>query len=82
MDQKPITTETILSKVKEYQFELIFMLFIVIFASLAKTIFNFILDYRIVIITICILWYLGYMNRIRKAMEKNLKKINYFKADK
>jgi len=82
MDQKPITTQDILSKLKEYQFEIIFMIIIVIFASLAKTLFNFFLDYRIVIIFVAILWYLGYMNRIRKVMKENLQKINYFKADK
>jgi hypothetical protein len=74
-----VTTDKILSKAKEYKFELIFVILLVIFASLAKTIFNFILDYRIVIILIAILWYLGYMDRIQKTVKEKLMKINYIR---
>ena len=76
-----ITTELIFAKAKQYKFEIIFMIAIVIFASLAKTLFNFFLDWKIVIILIAILWYMGYLNRIRKTFDNNLMKINYFKAD-
>jgi len=74
-----VTTDKILSKAKEYKFELIFVILLVIFASLAKTIFNFILDYRIVIILLAILWYLGYMDRIQKTVKEKLMKINYIR---
>ena len=77
-----LTSQDIFSKVKEYQFEIIFMIGIVILASIAKSIFNFILDYRVIIIAIGILWYLGYMNRIHKVMKDKLQNINYFKTDK
>jgi len=72
------TTDDILSKLKEYKLEIIIIFIIIIFASIAKTLFNFILDYRIVIILIAILWYLGYMNRINNIFKEKLKKINYF----
>jgi len=77
---KKITFEDISSKLREYQIEIIFIIVLIIFASLAKTIFNFILDYRVVLIIIAILWYLGYMNRIQQVFKEKMAKINYFKA--
>ena len=77
---KKITFEDISSKLREYQMEIIFIIVLIIFASLARTIFNFILDYRVVLIIIAILWYLGYMSRIQKVFKEKISKINYFKA--
>ena len=77
---KKITFEDISSKLREYQMEIIFIIVLIIFASLVKTIFNFILDYRVVLIIIAILWYLGYMNRIQQVFKEKISKINYFKA--
>ena len=77
---KKITFEDISSKLREYQIEIIFIIVLIIFASLARTIFNFILDYRVVLIIIAILWYLGYMNRIQQVFKEKMAKINYFKA--
>jgi len=75
-----VTFETISTKAKEYKMEIVFVVVIVIFAALAKTLCNFFLDYRIVIIIIAILWYLGYMNKIQKKFYEKLSLINYFKA--
>jgi len=75
-----ITFEYISSKLREYQIEIIFIIVIVIFASLARAIFNFILDYRIVLVLISILWYLGYMNRFQQLFKDKISKINYFKS--
>jgi uncharacterized membrane protein (DUF4010 family) len=77
---KKITFEDISSKLREYQMEIIFIIVLIIFASLARTIFNFILDYRIVLVIIAILWYLGYMNRIQQLFKEKISKINYFKT--
>jgi len=74
-----ITFNTISTKAKQYKLEIIFIFAIIIFSTLAKTICNFILDYRVVLIIIAILWYLGYMDRVQKSFKEQLLKINYFK---
>ena len=74
-----VTFDTIFSKVKQYRFELVFIFIIIIVSAMAKTIANFILDYRVVIIIIAVLWYLGYMNRVQQSFKEKLLKINYFK---
>lgn len=74
-----VTFDTIISKAKQYRFELVFILVIIILSAMAKTIANFILDYRVVIIIIAVLWYLGYMNRVQQSFKEKLLKINYFK---
>ena len=68
-----MNTNDITSKLSQYKFEIIFLIIIIIIASLAKTIFNFFLDYRIVILIIGILWYLGYLNNIQKSIKNKLK---------
>lgn len=73
-----VTFDTITSKAKQYRFEIVFILAIIIFSAMAKTIANFILDYRVVIIIIAVLWYLGYMNRVQQSFKEKLLKINYF----
>ena len=75
-----MNTYDITSKLSQYKFEIIFLIIIIIFASLAKTIFNFFLDYRIIILIIGILWYLGYLNNIQNTIKNNLQKLNYFKT--
>lgn len=75
--EKNISTELILSKFKQYQFELIFLIFILIFAGVLKTLFNFILDYKIIIILIFILWYLGYLNNIQNTIRTKLNYITF-----
>ncbi len=74
-----ITTDMIISKAKEYKFEIAFLFAILIFAALAKTFANFFLDYRVVIIIIGILWYLGYLTNIQKKFKEKINKINYFR---
>jgi ACR3 family arsenite efflux pump ArsB len=69
---KKITTEDILSKFNLYKYEIIMLIIIIIFASIAKAIFNIILDYRIIIIFIGLLWYLGYMTNIQKKVKYHL----------
>ena len=71
MDKK-ITTSDIISKLNLYKYEIIMLLIIIIFASIAKAIFNIILDYRIIIIFIGLLWYLGYMSNIQKKVKHHL----------
>jgi hypothetical protein len=71
MDKK-ITTSDIISKLNLYKYEIIMLLIIIIFASIAKAIFNIILDYRIIILLIGILWYLGYMSSIQKKVKYHL----------
>jgi hypothetical protein len=71
MDKK-ITTSDIISKLNLYKYEIIMLLIIIIFASIAKAIFNIILDYRIIIIFIGLLWYLGYMTNIQKKVKYHL----------
>jgi hypothetical protein len=71
MDKK-ITTSDIISKLNLYKYEIIMLLIIIIFASIAKAIFNIILDYRIIIIVIGLLWYLGYMTNIQKKVKNHL----------
>jgi ACR3 family arsenite efflux pump ArsB len=71
MDKK-ITTSDIISKLNLYKYEIIMLLIIIIFASIAKAIFNIILDYRIIIIVIGLLWYLGYMTNIQKKVKYHL----------
>jgi len=56
--EKKITTGDILSKLDQYKYEIIMLIIIIILASIAKAIFNIILDYRIIIIFIGLLWYL------------------------
>ena len=54
-----------LSKIMNYKSEIIFTISIIIIAFLLKGIFNFILDYRVIIIVILIAWYFGYLNNIK-----------------
>jgi ACR3 family arsenite efflux pump ArsB len=70
--EKKITTEDILSKLDRYKYEIIMLIIIIIFGSIAKAIFNIILDYRIIIIVIGLLWYLGYMNSIQAKVKDQL----------
>ena len=70
--EKKITTNDILSKIKQYKYELIILVIIIIIASIAKSIFNFILDYRIIILLVGLLWYLGYLNNIQKKVKNHL----------
>ena len=71
MDKK-ITTSDIISKLNLYKYEIIMLIIIVIRASIAKAIFNIILDYRIIIIVIGLLWYLGYMSNIQSKVKYHL----------
>ena len=71
MDKK-ITTSDIISKLNLYKYEIIMLIIIVIIASIAKAIFNIILDYRIIIIVIGLLWYLGYMSNIQSKVKYHL----------
>lgn len=75
MDKK-ITTGDIISKLNLYKYEIIMLILIIIVASIAKAIFNIILDYRIIIIFIGILWYLGYMNNIQSKVKYHLQLLN------
>jgi hypothetical protein len=70
--EKKITTGNILSKLDRYKYEIIMLIIIIILASIAKAIFNIILDYRIIIIFIGLLWYLGYMNSIQEKVKHHL----------
>ena len=70
--EKKITTEDILSKLDRYKYEIIMLIIIIILASIAKAIFNIILDYRIIILVIGLLWYLGYMNSIQTKVKDQL----------
>ena len=70
--EKKITTGDILSKLDRYKYEIIMLIIIIILASIAKAIFNIILDYRIIIIFIGLLWYLGYMNSIQAKVKDQL----------
>jgi hypothetical protein len=70
--EKKITTEDIISKLNRYKYEIIMLIIIIIIASIAKAIFNIILDYRIIIIFIGLLWYLGYMNTIQNKVKYHL----------
>jgi ACR3 family arsenite efflux pump ArsB len=71
--EKKITTEDILSKFNLYKYEIIMLIIIIIFGSIAKAIFNIILDYRIIILVIGLLWYLGYMNSIQVKVKDQLR---------
>jgi hypothetical protein len=71
--EKKITTGDILSKLDRYKYEIIMLIIIIILASIAKAIFNIILDYRIIIIVIGLLWYLGYMNSIQSKVKHHLR---------
>jgi hypothetical protein len=70
--EKKITTGDILSKLDQYKYEIIMLIIIIILASIAKSIFNIILDYRIIIIVIGLLWYLGYMNSIQAKVKDQI----------
>jgi hypothetical protein len=70
--EKKITTGDILSKFNLYKYEIIMLIIIIIFGSIAKAIFNIILDYRIIILVIGLLWYLGYMNSIQAKVKDQL----------
>jgi predicted RND superfamily exporter protein len=74
--EKKITISDIISKFDRYKYEIIILIIIVIFASIAKAIFNIILDYRIIIIFIGLLWYLGYMNSIQSKLKYHLGFLN------
>ena len=71
--EKKITTGDILSKLDRYKYEIIMLIIIIIFGSIAKAIFNIILDYRIIILVIGLLWYLGYMNSIQVKVKDQLR---------
>jgi hypothetical protein len=71
--EKKITTGDILSKLDRYKYEIIMLIIIIIFGSIAKAIFNIILDYRIIILVIGLLWYLGYMNSIQAKVKNHLR---------
>ena len=71
--EKKITTGDILSKLDRYKYEIIMLIIIIILASIAKAIFNIILDYRIIILLIGILWYLGYMNTLQSKVKYHLR---------
>jgi hypothetical protein len=71
--EKKITTGDILSKLDRYKYEIFMLIIIIILASIAKAIFNIILDYRIIILVIGLLWYLGYMNSIQSKVKRQLK---------
>ena len=71
--EKKITTGDILSKLDRYKYEIIMLIIIIIFGSIAKAIFNIILDYRIIILVIGLLWYLGYMNSIQVRVKDQLR---------
>lgn len=71
--EKKITTEDILSKLNRYKYEIIMIIIVIIIASIAKAIFNIILDYRIIILLIGILWYLGYMNTLQSKVKYHLR---------
>ena len=70
-----------ISKLANYKSEFIFTIIIIIFAFFLKGFFNFILDFRVIIIVILIAWYLGYLNNIKNnfydnfTILKKLKKI-------
>ena len=70
--EKKITISDIISKLNLYKYEITMLIIIIIIASVAKAIFNIILDYRIVILFIGILWYLGYMNNIQSKVKNQL----------
>ena len=74
--EKKITISDIISKFDRYKYEIIILIIIVIFASIAKAIFNIILDYRIIVIFIGLLWYLGYMNNIQSKVKYYLGLLN------
>jgi len=71
--EKKITTGDIISKLDRYKYEIIMLIVIIILASIAKAIFNIILDYRIIILVIGLLWYLGYMKSIQAKVKNQLK---------
>ena len=71
--EKKITTGDILSKLDRYKYEIVMLIIIIILASIAKAIFNIILDYRIIIIVIGLLWYLGYMNTLQTKVKHHLR---------
>jgi hypothetical protein len=71
--EKKITTGDILSKLDRYKYEIFMLIIIIILASIAKAIFNIILDYRIIILVIGLLWYLGYMKSIQAKVKNQLK---------
>ena len=71
--EKKITTKDIISKLNLYKYEIIMFIIIIILASIAKAIFNIILDYRIIIFFIGLLWYLGYMNSIQVKVKDQLR---------
>ena len=70
--EKKITISDIISKLNLYKYEIIMLIIIIIIASVAKAIFNIILDYRIIILFIGIFWYLGYMNNIQSKVKNQL----------
>lgn len=69
---KKITISDIISKLNLYKYEIAMLIIIIIIASVAKAIFNIILDYRIIILFIGIFWYLGYMNNIQSKVKNQL----------
>ena len=64
-----------LSKIMNYKSEIIFTFSIIIIAFFLKGIFNFILDFRVIIIVILIAWYFGYLNTIKDGFYKNITSI-------
>lgn len=49
----------------DYKFEIAFLIAVIIVSSIAKFVFNFILDYKIIVILVGILWYFGYLETIK-----------------
>ena len=47
------------------RFEITLLIIAIIFASFFKFILNFVCDYKIIIIIFGILWYFGYLKRIK-----------------
>ena len=64
-----------LSKIMNYKSEIIFTFSIIIIAFFLKGIFNFMLDFRVIIIVILIAWYFGYLNTIKDGFYKNMTSI-------
>ena len=52
--------------VNSNRFEITFLIITIIIASFFKFIFNFVFDYKIIIIIFGILWYFGYLTKIKK----------------
>lgn len=65
MDMTKNPNKTLNFNPLDYKFEIAFLIAVIIVSSIAKFVFNFILDYKIIIIIVGILWYFGYLERFR-----------------